>query len=129
MNIEQTSADEGYVIVTEEEFLEQIAEGLCCGEVLKPGRHKIVRGGFRKRYPDLDPANAETRYNITLALPPEIYNHFKQQAEDTNAKSLAEVMEQILIEAAEHERKKDAGENSSTPAIKSSGNEPRRRAA
>lgn len=104
MKIEKTSPDEGYVTVTEEEFLEQIAEGLCCQEVLKPGRNRFIRGGFRKLHPNFDLTKATVRYEITLAFPPDIYNYFKQQAEQSGAKSMAAMMEKILIEAAQRQQ-------------------------
>jgi hypothetical protein len=105
MKIEKTSPDEGYVTVTEEEFLEQIADGLCCQEVLKPGRNKFIRGGIRKLYPNLDLTKATVRYEVTLAFTPDIYDYFKQWAERSGEKSMRELMEKILTEAAEQEKK------------------------
>lgn len=102
MKIEKTSDDEGYIEVTHEEYLEQLAEGLSYEEVLRPGRHKFVRGGFRKLHPDFDPARATVQYTITLSFPPEVYNYFKQQTPQGDAKSTAEVMEKILLEVAAH---------------------------
>jgi len=103
MKIEKTSPEEGYVTVTEEEYQEQCARGLSDEEVLKPGRHKFIRGGFRKRHPNFDPAKAEVRYTVTLSLPPAVYDYFKQRAQQNDASSCAEVMEKILIDLMENE--------------------------
>lgn len=103
MKIEKTSSEEGYVTVTEEEYREQLSRGLTDEEVLKPGRHKFVRGGFRKRHPSFDPAKVEIRYTVTLSLPPAVYNYFKHRAEQNGAASCAEALEKILIDLMEKE--------------------------
>jgi hypothetical protein len=103
MKIEKTSPEEGYVTVTEEEYREQLSRGLTDEEVLKPGRHKFIRGGFRKRHPNFDPAKVEIRYTVTLSLPPAVYDYFNQRAQQNGAASCAEVMEKILIDLMEKE--------------------------
>lgn len=98
MKIEKKSSEEGYITVTEEEYRKQIAKGLSEEEVLKPGRHKFTRGGFRRRYPNFDPTKVEIRHTVTLSLPPAVYDHFNQKAQQENAASCAELIEKILIE-------------------------------
>lgn len=41
--------------VSEENYQRDLAAGLDEGEILKPGRHKLRRGGFLARHPELKP--------------------------------------------------------------------------
>lgn len=41
--------------VSEENYRRDLAAGLDEDEVLKPGRHKLKRGGFLARHPELKP--------------------------------------------------------------------------
>jgi len=41
--------------VSEENYRRDLAAGLDEDEVLKPGRHKLRRGGFLARHPELKP--------------------------------------------------------------------------
>jgi hypothetical protein len=50
--------DDGETIiieVSEENYQRDLAAGLDEDEILKPGRHKFIRGGFLKRHPELKP--------------------------------------------------------------------------
>ena len=50
--------DDGETIiieVSEENYQRDLAAGLDEDEILKPGRHKFIRGGFFKRHPELKP--------------------------------------------------------------------------
>lgn len=97
--------DEIVVEVTQEQYRAALARGLAPDETLAPGVHKFIRGGFRKRHPNFDPAKVEVRYNVTLSLPPAVYDYFKQQAELNNAASCAEAIEKVLIEVMERAMK------------------------
>lgn len=46
--------DEVYIDVTEEQYRAMQAEGIDEEALLKPGRHKFVRGLFKKMHPDYD---------------------------------------------------------------------------
>lgn len=104
MKIEKISKDEGYVEITEEEYLEDLASGLSEDEVLKPGRHKFIRGGFLKRHPNFNPATVETVVHISLGLDLEVLKYFKQLAVETNADSYETPIKQALREAMEKAR-------------------------
>jgi len=41
--------------VSEEDYQRDLAAGLDEDEILKPGRHKLKRGGFLARHPELKP--------------------------------------------------------------------------
>ncbi len=50
--------DDGETIiveVSEEDYQRDLAAGLDEDEILKPGRHKFIRGGFLKRHPEFKP--------------------------------------------------------------------------
>ena len=49
--------DEIIVEVTPAQYDAKRARGLEDDEVLHPGKHTFVRGGFLKRHPELDPQN------------------------------------------------------------------------
>jgi hypothetical protein len=108
MKIEKISEDEGYVEITEEEYLEDLASGLSEDEVLKPGRHKYIRGGFLKRHPNFDPAKVKTTIYIRLGLDQEVLEYFKQLARETSADSYETPIKQVLREAMERGKQKEA---------------------
>jgi len=108
MKIEKISEDEGYIEITEEEYLEDLAAGLSEGEVLKPGRHKYIRGGFLKRHPNFDPSAVKTTIYIRLGLDQEVLEYFKQLAKQTGADSYETLIKQVLREAMERGRQKPA---------------------
>ena len=108
MKIERISEDEGYIEVTEEEYRKQLASGLSEDEVFKPGRHKYIRGGFFKRHPNFDPANVKVTIEVTLSLDREVLRYFEQLAKETNADSYEIPMKQVLLEAVERGKWKEA---------------------
>ncbi|MGH9833823.1 MAG: hypothetical protein ACREBD_18305 [Blastocatellia bacterium] len=108
MKIERISKDEGYIEITEEEYLEDLASGLSEEEVFKPGRHKYIRGGFFKRHPNFDPANVKITVEVTLSLDRKVLRYFEQLAKETNADSYEIPMKQVLLEAVERGKRKEA---------------------
>lgn len=112
MKIEKISKDEGYVEITEEDYLEDLASGLSEDEALKPGRHKFIRGGFLKRHPNFDPAKVKTVVHISLGLDLEVLKYFKQLAKETNADSYEMPIKQVLREAMEKARQSSVATSS-----------------
>ncbi len=104
MNIVKTGKNEGYFEITEEEYREDLASGLTEDETIKPGRHKFIRGGFRQRFPNFDPATVKTTVEIHLGLDLEVLEYFKQLAKDSNADSYQTVIKQVLQTAMEQGR-------------------------
>ncbi len=51
----EKKSDEVYIDVTEEQYRAMQAEGIDEDALLKPGRHKFVRGLFKKMHPEYDP--------------------------------------------------------------------------
>ncbi len=73
------------VEVTPEQFAAQLAAGLSEDEVLKPGKHTFVRGGFRARHPEFNLTNSKVR--ITLEIDREVFDFFQKRAEQSTDKS------------------------------------------
>lgn len=104
MKIEKISEDAGYLEITEEDYREDVASGVPQDEALKPGRHKFMRGAFRKRYPDSDPATVKTTVYIRLGLDSEVLDYFKWLAQETEADSIETPIKQALQAAMEQGR-------------------------
>ncbi len=98
---EDTTLAEGefWFEVTPEEYLAEVMAGIDPETLIRPGRHKAVRGGLLKRHPDFDPAETEFRYCVTLSLPPVVLKHFQQLAA-TREQAAEKIMQELLIEAA-----------------------------
>lgn len=112
MKIEKSGKDEGYLQVSEDDYLEEIASGKSEEEALKPGRHKFVRGGFLKRHPNLDRSKAKTTIYIQLGLDPEVLEYFKTLARETGAASYEEPIKQLLLEAMKSRKTESTGARS-----------------
>ena len=52
-NESKSSADEGELVVTKEEYEAGLKKGWTDDDMLKPGRYKFKRGGFLARHPEL----------------------------------------------------------------------------
>ncbi len=79
----KTNSDETIIDVTEEEYQADLARGLRDDEVLRPGRHKFVRGGFLKRH-GVTPEEVKQwprTVEIQTRLDLDVYNFFAAQAE------------------------------------------------
>lgn len=73
----ENDKNEIVVDVSEEEYKEDLARGLYEDEIMKPGRHKFIRGGFLKRRGiDIDPG----KIRISVDIDPDILSYFKERA-------------------------------------------------
>ncbi|MCI0390500.1 MAG: hypothetical protein MOB07_17280 [Acidobacteria bacterium] len=54
-------SDEVYIDVTEKQYRAMQAKGIDEEALLKPGRHKFVRGLFKKMHPGYEPKQAKVR--------------------------------------------------------------------
>lgn len=79
----EKKSDEVFIDVTEEQYQAMQAEGIDEEALLEPGRHKFVRGLFKKMHPDYDPKTAKVR--ISLYLDAEVLAWFRTRAEQPNA--------------------------------------------
>ena len=79
----KSSTDEFIIDVTEEEYQADLARGLRDDEVLRPGRHKFIRGGFLKRH-GVTPEEVKQwprTVEVQTRLDLDVYNFFAEQAD------------------------------------------------
>ncbi|MGH9847528.1 MAG: BrnA antitoxin family protein [Blastocatellia bacterium] len=74
---------EVYIDVTEEQYQTMRAEGIEEDALLEPGRHKFVRGLFKKMHPNYEPKKAKVR--ISIYLDADVLTWFRMRAEKSNA--------------------------------------------
>ncbi len=103
-SVAEEKGDVVIIEVSHEDYAHELAMGILPEETLPPGQHKFIRGGFRKRYPDSDPATVKTTVYIRLGLDLEVLDYFKQLAKDNNAESYQSVIQQVLQTAMEQGR-------------------------
>jgi uncharacterized protein (DUF4415 family) len=70
--------DEVTIEVTPEDYERERAAGVEKEFLLKPGRHKFIRGGFKKMHPDYDKKTAKVR--ITINLDQDVLEYFTRRA-------------------------------------------------
>ncbi len=102
---------EVYLDVTEEQYQAMRAEGIEEDALLEPGRHKFVRGLFKKMHPDYEPKKAKVR--ISIYLDADVLAWFRARAEKSNA---APYQTQINNELRALMEKETTGETSSKKA-------------
>lgn len=76
-------SDEVYIDVTEEQYRAMRAKGIDEEALLKPGRHKFVRGLFKKMHPGYEPKRAKAR--ISIYLDADVLAYFRARASQSNA--------------------------------------------
>lgn len=71
--------------VTEEDYQQGLAKGIREEALLKPGRHRFVRGANPLIRAGLLPATAPKKVRISILIDEDILRHFKQRAATPNA--------------------------------------------
>lgn len=107
-SVERTGPGEVTVEITEQDYREARKRGLTDEETLLPGKHKFIRGGFRKRHPDYDPKTAQVRVGLYLYLDHEVLAHFKNLAAQPGALSVEAQINQALHQFIEAQTKKQS---------------------
>ena len=74
----QNKSDEVFIEVTEKDHQASLAKGLDPESLLKPGRHKFMRGGFKQMHPNFDPKKAPVQ--IEMPLDADVYHYLRQRA-------------------------------------------------
>lgn len=69
--------------VTEKQYQATKAKGVDEESLLKPGKHKFVRGLFKQMHPDYEPKKAKVR--ISMFLDADVLAHFRQRAAQSHA--------------------------------------------
>jgi uncharacterized protein (DUF4415 family) len=73
-------AKEVIIDVTEVEYRQGLAKGIQAEALLKPGRHKFVRGANPLMRAGLLPTTAPKKVRISILLDEDILAHFRQRA-------------------------------------------------
>jgi len=74
---------EVYLDVTKEQYRAMQAKGIDEEALLKPGRHKFVRGLFKKMHPDYD--SQKTKVRISIYVDADVLAYFRARAAQPNA--------------------------------------------
>lgn len=69
--------------VTQEKYLAMQAKGIDDDALLQPGKHKFVRGLFKKKHPEYEPKKAKVR--ISMYLDADVLAHFRARAAQPHA--------------------------------------------
>ncbi len=100
----KTNTNEIIVDVTEEEYQADLARGLQDDEVLRPGRHKFMRGGFLKRH-GVTPEEVKqwpVTVEVQARLDLDVYNFFAAQAKGRQVGDLInEIVRQEMMRQTE----------------------------
>jgi hypothetical protein len=98
--VAEEKGDEVIIEVSEEDYLREKADGVEEEFLLKPGRHKFIRGGFLKRHPDFKPGEPpETTVTVTLPIALDVFKYFERRAAELKADSFKTLMADALRQA------------------------------
>jgi hypothetical protein len=98
--VAEEKGDEVIVGVSEEDYLREKAAGVEEEFLLKPGRHKFIRGGFLKRHPDFKPGEPhEVTVTVTLPVTLDVFKYFERRAAELKAESYKTLMADALRQA------------------------------
>jgi uncharacterized protein (DUF4415 family) len=107
-----------YIDVTEAEYNDGLAKGIDEEALLKPGRHKFVRGLFKKMHPNYDPKKAKVR--ISIYLDADVLAWFRARSDEPNAAPYQTQINNELRALMEREAaNKPAGRSSTKSTAKS----------
>ena len=98
----KTNSDETIINVTEEEYEADLARGLRDDEILRPGRHKFVRGGFLKRHGVTPEEVKQWRRTVEVQsrLDLEVYNFFVSQSE---GRKVGDIINEVMRQEMERQ--------------------------
>jgi uncharacterized protein (DUF4415 family) len=81
--IVEDNGEDVVIKVAENDFENQVNNGVPKKETLSPGKHHAKRGGFFKRHPNL--TDKDCKIKVTMYLDADILTHFKQRAESEHS--------------------------------------------
>jgi hypothetical protein len=98
----KTNSDETIIDVTEEEYQADLARGLKDDEVLRPGRHKFIRGGFLKRHGVTPEEVKQWRRTVEVqtSLDLDVYNFFASQ---TEGRKVGDIINEVMRQEMERQ--------------------------
>ncbi len=105
----------GYITITEADYQADLATGLDPETLLKPGRHKFMRGGFKTMHPNFDPKQATVQ--IDTPLDQDVYQYLHQRAGLAEGEFNAASISAVLREMIAQDEKAQAQEKASSKVI------------
>jgi uncharacterized protein (DUF4415 family) len=94
------------VDVTEADYKAQLARVKDKDAVLKPGRYRYERGGFKRRHPDYSPQTSKVK--ISILLDADVLAYFRARAERPHAAPYQTQINQELRQLMERDQRKSA---------------------
>jgi uncharacterized protein (DUF4415 family) len=94
------------VDVTEADYKAQLARVKDKDAVLKPGRYRYERGGFKRRHPDFAPQTSKVK--ISILLDADVLAYFRARAERPHAAPYQTQINQELRQLMERDQRQTA---------------------
>jgi uncharacterized protein (DUF4415 family) len=98
--------------VIQNDYENQINNGVPENETLSPGKHYAKRGGFFKRHPDLTAKDCKIK--VTMYLDADILTYFKQRAENEHSAPYQTQINAELRKIMESEQSNEVTETAKT---------------
>jgi hypothetical protein len=99
-SIAEENGDDVTIEIAPEDYERERAAGVEEEFLLKPGRHKFIRGGFLKRHPNFKPSEPpDITVTVTLPIPHEVFKYFERRAAELQADSFQALMIETLRQA------------------------------
>lgn len=102
MRVKKTGKGKGIVNVTEADYKAQLARVKDEDAVLKPGRYRYERGGFKRRHPDFAPQTGKVK--ISILLDADVLAYFRARAEQPHAAAYQTQINQELRQLMERDQ-------------------------
>jgi uncharacterized protein (DUF4415 family) len=106
MRVKKTGKGKGVVDVTEADYKAQLARVKDKDAVLKPGRYRYERGGFKRRHPDYSPQTSKVK--ISILLDADVLAYFRARAERPHAAPYQTQINQELRQLMERDQRQSA---------------------
>ena len=102
MRVKKTGKGKGIVDVTEADHQAQLERIKDEDAVLKPGRYRYERGGFKRRHPDYAPETSKIK--ISILLDADVLAYFRARAERPHAAPYQTQINQELRQLMERDQ-------------------------
>ena len=103
MRVKKTGKGKGIVDVTQGDYQTQLARIKDEDAVLKPGRYRYERGGFKRRHPDFAPQTSKVK--ISILLDADVLAYFRARAERPHAAPCQTQINQELRQLMERDQR------------------------
>ena len=103
MRVKKTGKGKGIVDVTQADYQAQLARIKDEDAVLKPGRYRYERGGFKRRHPDYTPQTSKVK--ISILLDADVLAYFRARAKQPHAAPYQTQINQELRQLMERDQR------------------------